>query len=104
MMETRVRVVLRATASCLLLIAAWACFANTSLLAPPMHGKPVLLAHRGISQRFDSAGLANDTCTASRILPPTNNYRENTIASMQASFEAGADVVEFDIHPTTDGQ
>jgi glycerophosphoryl diester phosphodiesterase len=28
---------------------------------------------------------------------------ENTIASMQAAFDAGADVVELDIHPTTDG-
>jgi glycerophosphoryl diester phosphodiesterase len=103
-MENRVRGVLRASALILLPVAAWAYFANTNHLAPRMHGKPVLLAHRGISQRFDTAGLTSDTCTASRMLPPTNGYLENTIASMQASFEAGADAVEFDIHPTIDGQ
>lgn len=76
---------------------------NTNLFTPALPGKPVLLAHRGIAQRFDSAGVTNDTCTASRILPPTHGYLENTIASMQAAFEAGADIVELDIHPTTDG-
>jgi glycerophosphoryl diester phosphodiesterase len=77
---------------------------NSNLLAPEPTGEAVLLAHRGIAQRFDTDGLANDTCTASRMLPPTNDYLENTIASMQASFEAGADIVEFDVHPTTDGR
>jgi glycerophosphoryl diester phosphodiesterase len=76
---------------------------NTSLLATRKPGPPVLLAHRGIAQRFDLKGVTNDTCTASRILPPTNFFLENTIASMRASFAAGAAVVEFDVHPTTDG-
>jgi glycerophosphoryl diester phosphodiesterase len=35
---------------------------------------------------------------------PTHDYLENTIRSMQAAFDSGADVVEFDIHPTTDGR
>ena len=30
-------------------------------------------------------------------------YLENTIASIEAAFAAGADIVEFDVHPTTDG-
>ena len=77
---------------------------NTSLLASRPPGTPVLLAHRGIAQRFDTTDLKNDTCTAARMLPPTHGYLENTIASMQASFEAGADVVEIDVHPTTDSQ
>ena len=77
---------------------------NTSLLAPAPTGKPFLLAHRGISQTFPMQGVTNDTCTARLIYPPTNPYLENTIASMRASFRAGADVVEFDVHPTTDGQ
>lgn len=77
---------------------------NSTLLAPVLTGKPVLLAHRGIAQRFDPVGVTNDTCTASRILTPTHGYLENTIASMRASFEAGADIVELDVHPTTDGQ
>ena len=38
------------------------------------------------------------------MLPPTHSYLENTIASMRVSFVAGADVVEFDVHPTMDGQ
>jgi glycerophosphoryl diester phosphodiesterase len=88
----------------LFVLAAFVFLNNTSLLAPERSGKPILLAHRGIAQRFDSTGVANDTCTASRILPPTHGYLENTIASMRASFEAGADIVEFDVHPTTDGQ
>jgi glycerophosphoryl diester phosphodiesterase len=77
---------------------------NTNLLAPEVHGKPTLLAHRGIAQRYDAAGVTNDTCTASRILLPTHGYLENTIPSIRAAFEAGADIVELDVHPTTDGQ
>ena len=83
--------------------ATFVFFNNTSLLAPQLSGKPVLLAHRGIAQRFDAVGVTNDTCTASRMQPPTHGYLENTIASMLASFEAGADIVELDVHPTTDG-
>ena len=63
-----------------------------------------LLAHRGMSQTFHREGLTNETCTASRIFPPTHRYLENTIPSMEATFKAGADIVEFDVHPTTDGQ
>jgi len=75
---------------------------NTSLLAPHRDGKPVLLAHRGMAQRFDERDVKNDTCTAARMLRPTHDYLENTIRSMRASFAAGADVVELDVHPTTD--
>ncbi|ARO29213.1 glycerophosphoryl diester phosphodiesterase protein [Rhizobium sp. NXC14] len=67
-------------------------------------GKPVLLAHRGIAQRFDETDLKNDTCTASRMLPPRHGYLENTVPSMQAGFAAEADIVEIDVHPTTDGE
>lgn len=67
-------------------------------------GKLELIAHRGVHQTFDRANLDNDTCTAVRIDPPTHAYLENTIASMQAAFTAGADIVELDVHPTTDGQ
>ena len=83
--------------------AGFAFVNNTNLLVSPAPGKPTLLAHRGISQQFDRTNLGNDTCTAARMLPPTHAFLENTIASMQASFEAGADIVEFDVHPTTDG-
>ena len=77
---------------------------NTNLLAQRPAGKPTLLAHRGIAQRFDTRDLKNDTCTAARMLPPAHGYLENTVASMRASFAAGADIVELDVHPTTDGR
>jgi glycerophosphoryl diester phosphodiesterase len=88
----------------LVTLAAFVFFNNTNLLASRTAGAPVLLAHRGIAQQFDTRDLKNDTCTASRMLPPTHEFLENTIASMRASFEAGADIVEIDVHPTTDGE
>lgn len=91
-----------ATVSAVLVAAVY--LNNTSLLAQHHGGRPVLLAHRGIAQRFDEHGLTNDTCTAARMLPPTHAYLENTIRSMQAGFDAGADIVELDVHPTTDGE
>ena len=81
------------------LILAFAAFVylnNTNLLSVPRPGKPTLLAHRGLHQTFPSDGLKGDTCTAERIYPPEHAYLENTIASMHAAFEAGADVVELD--------
>ena len=77
--------------------------ANASWLATAPSGEPTLLAHRGIHQTFSREGLGRDDCTATRIDPPTNPYLENTLASMRASFAAGADILEVDIHPTTDG-
>lgn len=85
-------------------VAAGIYLNNTSLLAPHRDGKPVLLAHRGIAQRFGERDVKNDTCTAVRMLPPTHDYLENTLRSMRAGFEAGADIVELDVHPTTDGE
>jgi glycerophosphoryl diester phosphodiesterase len=76
---------------------------NSSYLAQPPADRPSLLAHRGLAQTYDKTGLTGETCTATRIDPPVHDYLENTIASMRAAFELGADVVELDIHPTTDG-
>ena len=56
---------------------------NTNHLAAHQDGKPVLLAHRGIAQRFDERDLKNDTCTAARMLPSTHHLLENTIDSMR---------------------
>ncbi|WP_102866824.1 glycerophosphodiester phosphodiesterase family protein [Pseudovibrio exalbescens] len=63
-----------------------------------------LIAHRGVHQTYHRENLADDTCTATRIDPPKHGYLENTIASMKKAVELGADVVEIDIHPTTDGK
>jgi glycerophosphoryl diester phosphodiesterase len=85
-------------------IACGVWLGNSSLFAPPGSGGIDLLAHRGVHQTYNREGLKNDTCTAARIDPPTHGFLENTLASMEAAFAAGADIVEFDIHPTTDGQ
>ncbi|WP_065754969.1 glycerophosphodiester phosphodiesterase family protein [Bradyrhizobium paxllaeri] len=95
---------LKYAATAIAIIAAAIYLNNTNLFAEHRDGKPVLLAHRGMAQRFDERDLKNDTCTAARMLPPTHEYQENTISSMRASFAAGADIVELDVHPTTDGE
>jgi len=82
--------------------AVWA--ANSSLLAGQSEQRPMLIAHRGLGQTYSHVGLGRDTCTADRIYPPEHAYLENTIAGFKAAFAAGADIVEFDVHPTTDGQ
>ncbi|MEO0456621.1 MAG: glycerophosphodiester phosphodiesterase family protein [Cyanobacteria bacterium P01_A01_bin.114] len=75
---------------------------NASFLAAPIGPGPVLVAHRALSQDFEREGLNNETCTASRMIPVAHEYLENTIPAMDAAFAYGADVVEFDVHRTTD--
>ena len=87
----------------LLLLAAALYLFNASWLAPTSTDKPTLLAHRGVHQTFRTEGLTATSCTASMIDTPRHDYIENTLPSMRAAFEAGADVVEIDVHPTTDG-
>lgn len=87
----------------LALIAAALFLFNTSMLASPT-GQMTLLSHRGVHQDYSRTGLGRDDCTATRIYPPANSFIENTLPSMQAAFDAGADMVEVDIHPTTDGE
>ncbi|MGE6226778.1 glycerophosphodiester phosphodiesterase family protein [Paenibacillus chitinolyticus] len=77
---------------------------NSSLFVKRGAGAPYLLAHRGLAQTFTMENIANDTCTAERTYPPEHPYLENTIPSMEAAFQAGADSVELDIKPTKDGQ
>lgn len=72
--------------------------------APPPDASVQLIAHRGVHQTFDRTNLENDTCTAERVFPPTHEFLENTLPSMEAAFAYGADIVELDVHPTTDGQ
>ncbi len=76
---------------------------NSSWRVSPQTSAPGLISHRGVHQTFHREGLENDTCTAVRIDAPTHEYIENTLPSMAAAFAAGADVVELDVHPTTDG-
>ncbi|WP_444938130.1 glycerophosphodiester phosphodiesterase family protein [Microbulbifer sp. JMSA002] len=77
---------------------------NASWLAPTPQGEPVLISHRGVYQTYNRDNLGRDDCTAIRIFQPEHRYLENTIPSMEAAFAHGADIVELDIHPTTDGE
>lgn len=70
--------------------------------SPHGDGQISLLSHRGVHQIFSREGVGNDTCTADRIDPPTHDFIENTLPSMEAAFAAGADVVELDVHLTPD--
>lgn len=74
----------------------------------PWWGRPrgelTILAHRGVHHDYHRENLTNETCTAERIYPPTHTFIENTLPSMRAAFEAGADIIEIDIHPTADGE
>ena len=72
--------------------------------APPPDPSLRLIAHRGVHQTFSREGLDNETCTATRIHPPVHDYLENTIRSMRAAFDKGAEIVELDVHPTSDGR
>lgn len=100
----RLRRPLLALGAPLLVLICGVYLLNASWLAPVPEGGPKLLAHRGVHQGFDLAGVTNDTCTATRIREPIAPEIENTLASMRAAFALGADVVELDVHPTTDGQ
>lgn len=88
----------------IVLVAAGLWTGNSSVLWGTGEGRPELLAHRGIAQTFPLDGVQNDTCTATRIHPPEHGYVENTLASMRAAFDAGADMLEFDVQLTADGQ
>jgi glycerophosphoryl diester phosphodiesterase len=77
---------------------------NASWLAPTPKGKLIMVSHRGVAQQFSREGVDRDTCTANRIEPPEHDYLENTVRSMQRAVLLGADMIELDVHPTTDGQ
>lgn len=80
-------------------------FYNASWRVGPLEGDGIrLISHRGVHQTFNREGLDNETCTAERIDVPRHGLLENTLPSMEAAFAAGADIVELDVHPTTDGQ
>jgi glycerophosphoryl diester phosphodiesterase len=77
---------------------------NSSLFVKNIRERPTILAHRGMAQTFSMEGIEWDTCTAERIFDPEHPYIENTLPSIKAAFEAGADRVEFDIMRTKDNQ
>jgi glycerophosphoryl diester phosphodiesterase len=89
----------------IVLVAVGAWLNNSSIVhGPSPEAKPKVLAHRGVYQTFPTESLDNETCTATLIAPPRHPFLENTLASMQAAFDSGADVVELDVHLTPDGK
>ncbi|WP_100407753.1 glycerophosphodiester phosphodiesterase family protein [Bacillus solitudinis] len=88
----------------LFILAGFMYLNNTSLFTKDSNREPLLLAHRGLAQTFYMEGITGDTCTAERIYEPDHPFLENTILSMEAAFEAGADIVEFDVQLTKDGE
>ena len=78
--------------------------ANASWIAGVPEGDLSLLAHRGVHQTYHRKDLTNTTCTAARIDPPTHSYIENTLPSIQAAIDAGADIIELDVKLTTDSE
>ena len=79
-------------------------FANAPWLVSSNSDNRMILAHRGLHQTYDPEGVKTMDCTASIIHSPIHDYLENTVVSIEAAFELGADIVEIDIHPTTDGE
>ncbi len=94
----------RKTVCFFLILGAFVYLNNSSIFLRQEEGKPLLLAHRGLGQTFPLEGISGETNTAARIYPPEHSYLENTIPSMEVAFQAGADIVELDVQPTTDGQ
>jgi glycerophosphoryl diester phosphodiesterase len=84
--------------------ALWAI--NTSIMSSPLsdQSQPALLAHRGVHQQYDRTILGRFECTATRWIDTDHPYLENTLTSMQAAFDLGADLVEIDIQRTADDQ
>lgn len=61
-----------------------------------------LLAHRGVHHNYVGTDRSITSCHAAPVAPITHDFIENTLPSMREAFRLGADVVELDIHLTTD--
>lgn len=78
--------------------------ANASWMVAPPQGRPTVIAQRGVHQLSNGRDSGPHTCTAKQILPPQHRYIENTLPSIKAAINAGADVVEIDVRETADGE
>ena len=88
----------------LILLVVFIWVNNTSIFIKNQDSAPKLLAHRGLAQTFDISKVEWDTNTAEMIYEPEHQYLENTIESMEAAFNYGADLVELDIKLTKDNK
>ena len=87
---------------CVILFLLFVYANNTSRGSTRRLGLPSVLSHRGVSQQFESGDVSSGRCEAARMLRPSNDYIENTIPSIAAAFDRGADLVEFDVQLTRD--
>jgi glycerophosphoryl diester phosphodiesterase len=85
----------------LVVVGLWV--ANTSVFISKLdQHETLLIAHRGVHQIYVGSDRTSDSCQASPVAPVEHAFIENTIPSMREAFRLGADVVEIDIHLTTD--
>ncbi|MED3574904.1 glycerophosphodiester phosphodiesterase family protein [Cytobacillus praedii] len=101
-MKVKLRKVIKRGSFLLLFLVLFIFVNNSSIFTKERNGEPLLLAHRSLAQTFNMEGITGETCTAERIYVPEHPYIENTIPSMKAAFNAGADIVEIDVHVTKD--
>lgn len=92
------------TAIAMMVIVAGLYLNNASWIGAAPSGEISLLSHRGMHQTYHRKELTNQTCTADRIDEPVHEYLENTIAGFEAAVKAGAEIIELDIHSTTDDE
>jgi glycerophosphoryl diester phosphodiesterase len=93
----------RIAALALAVLAVALSLLNASWLAPAPRGKLLLVAHRGLAQRVRE-GAGDESCAATRIRPPDHLFIENTVFSMQNAVRFGADAIELEVQPTSDGR
>ena len=84
-------------------VAGMLWLANTSRLADASTHRTKLLAHRGVHQPYAGDDRSADACHAAPVAPIRHGFLANTVSSMREAFRLGADAVELDVHPTTDG-
>lgn len=88
----------------LVVLVSFVWVTNSSFFVKGDGSRPELLAHRGLGQTFDLEGVKWNTNTAAIIHEPRHYYLENTLEGIGAAIEFGADIVEFDVRMTKDGQ
>ncbi|WP_147127585.1 glycerophosphodiester phosphodiesterase family protein [Shimia ponticola] len=94
---------IRVTLIALVLICGLLWLNNTSAFVDASEGSGLkLIAHRGVHQQYVGVPRTNDTCRARNMAPREHDFIENTVPSITAAFAYGADVVEIDVHRTTD--
>ena len=75
---------------------------NTSMFSQGS-GEPIFIAHRGLASVMHPEHEDYFVCL-SRVHTSEHGYIENTIPSIDAAFNFGADYVELDIRSTADAQ